>query len=361
MRRYLLFDLGCSYCTNIAHRIESLSGGWLIAKALDDPAAQAYLAGASDRAVHEPVLVEISDGVLRRYRGVRLRLKLLQGLGARRALAVLRCVFSPRSAGYGVPGVDRRSFLRRVATLAGGVAVLSGVGGVNPAQAAPQSTDWLERLRLIASSRITGASLRHLAATIEDDEATQQMLALGSVPHGLIEQALDGLADQAEDPDRSQLRAALHTTADGKSLLAVAAAGQDQALGWYELKQGDAVLHRRGMLYDYDDDTLTLRAMYDDGRLLLLRTNPAPSEAGTASASSSCTSDADCPEGGQGCYVCRCVRYDRGCALDCCGGTCLFACASNAAVCLACVLVYCPACLSIKSCCISKGCVNVCS
>lgn len=43
MKRYLLFDSGCSLCSKLARNIERIAEGWLVAHSLNDRSMQALL------------------------------------------------------------------------------------------------------------------------------------------------------------------------------------------------------------------------------------------------------------------------------------------------------------------------------
>ncbi len=43
MKRYLLFDSGCSICSKLAHNIEEIAEGWLVARSLGERSMQTLL------------------------------------------------------------------------------------------------------------------------------------------------------------------------------------------------------------------------------------------------------------------------------------------------------------------------------
>ncbi len=59
MRRYLLFDSGCSKCTEIAQAVEQAAQGWLEARSLRDPAMQRLLDAARPDWRWEPTSLEV--------------------------------------------------------------------------------------------------------------------------------------------------------------------------------------------------------------------------------------------------------------------------------------------------------------
>lgn len=72
---------------------------------------------------------------------------------------------------------------------------------------------------------------------------------------------------------------------------------------------------------------------------------------GEFTTASTCRRDSDCHGA---CWACRCVSYNGTCAANCCA-PCAFACRSGW-TCLGCVLVGCPACMSLNRCCRRREC-----
>lgn len=85
MQRYLLFDSGCSICTDIAASIEEESNGWLEARSLRDPAMKVLLDRAKPSWQWEPALLEVDQEAIRIFTGLKLRMKIAVGLGLRRS------------------------------------------------------------------------------------------------------------------------------------------------------------------------------------------------------------------------------------------------------------------------------------
>lgn len=119
MERYLLFDAGCSICTNVAATIERESGGWLTAKSLNDPTARAWREETGQADSWEPALIEVTTERTQAFTGFALRRRLVGGLGPRRAWKVLRLVAEFGMESDSGEGVTRRVILRR------GVAVIA--------------------------------------------------------------------------------------------------------------------------------------------------------------------------------------------------------------------------------------------
>ncbi|MCS6847379.1 MAG: hypothetical protein RMN52_06655 [Anaerolineae bacterium] len=85
MKRYLLFDSGCAICRDLAHQIETESNGWLTARSLREPEIQRLLTLAHPNWRWEPTLLEVDGEQLQIYTGLRLRARMLTGMGLRRA------------------------------------------------------------------------------------------------------------------------------------------------------------------------------------------------------------------------------------------------------------------------------------
>ncbi len=119
MNRYLLFDSGCSACSELVQEVVRASGGWMEAKSLRDPEIQSMLDRAHPNWRWEPMLLEIENDKLRVLTGVKMQAQIFIGLGPERTFQffpVLTRLQKPSSA----PGAGRREFLRRFgATLSG--------------------------------------------------------------------------------------------------------------------------------------------------------------------------------------------------------------------------------------------------
>ncbi len=92
MEYYLLFDSECSTCTALAHAIEIEAGGRLTARSLHEPKVQGLLNRGRPGWRWEPTLLEANDAQVQVYTGLRMRLRLVQVLGLRRAWRVARLV-----------------------------------------------------------------------------------------------------------------------------------------------------------------------------------------------------------------------------------------------------------------------------
>jgi predicted DCC family thiol-disulfide oxidoreductase YuxK len=133
LKRYLLFDAGCTFCTTLAQSIEQESQGWLQARSLREPEMQAYLEQANHQLRWEPTLVEVTNTRVHVSTGWTLRRKLLLGLGPRRMWHVLSLVDGQHQ---NVSQPERRQFFRLGGALLGGFALGLGWRGALPVFAA---------------------------------------------------------------------------------------------------------------------------------------------------------------------------------------------------------------------------------
>lgn len=119
MKRYLLFDSGCAVCQDLAHQIEAESNGWLTARSLREPEIQRLLTLAHPNWRWEPTLLEVEGEQLQIYTGLRLRARVLTGMGLRRASRIARLTWQAGRHS------DRRATGRRK-LLKGAGAVVAG-------------------------------------------------------------------------------------------------------------------------------------------------------------------------------------------------------------------------------------------
>lgn len=88
--RYLLFDSGCSTCTEIAQAVENETDGWLTARSLREAEVQEILSEARPDWKWEPTLLEIAGDKAIVFTGLSMKTRMLMGLGPRRATRVAR-------------------------------------------------------------------------------------------------------------------------------------------------------------------------------------------------------------------------------------------------------------------------------
>lgn len=91
-KRYLLFDSGCSECTEIAHAVEQETEGWLTARSLHEPEVQELLSKARPDWKWEPTLLEVDRDKITASTGFNLKTRMLIGLGPRKAARVSKIV-----------------------------------------------------------------------------------------------------------------------------------------------------------------------------------------------------------------------------------------------------------------------------
>ena len=107
MKRYLLFDSGCSLCTEVAKRVEEASDGWLEARSLREPEMQQLLDRAKPGWKWEPTLVEIDGDEVRVYQGVQMRVRMIGGLGVQKSWEIVRFI---QDGEISQVNMDRRKF-----------------------------------------------------------------------------------------------------------------------------------------------------------------------------------------------------------------------------------------------------------
>ena len=133
MERYLLFNPGCTLCTQVTQAVEREADGWLSGRSLHDPQMQMLLKKARPNARWEPTLLEVNGEQVRAFTGVALELQLALGLGPQRCWQILRLIDQAALSRNNAESA-RRTFLKGAAGVLAGVAI----GGVpSLGQAAP--------------------------------------------------------------------------------------------------------------------------------------------------------------------------------------------------------------------------------
>ncbi len=123
MKRYLLFDLGCSLDTEVARRVEEAAGGWLQARSLRDPEMRALLDKAKPGWKWKPTLVEVDGDDVRGYQGVGMRLRMVRGLGVRKTWEIMK-VLRKNYSTWSRMDYSRREFIFRGVGLLAGIALV---------------------------------------------------------------------------------------------------------------------------------------------------------------------------------------------------------------------------------------------
>lgn len=127
MERFLLFDSGCSLCSDLARGIEREASGWLKARSLREPEVKALLDRAEPNWRWEPTLLEVEGDRARAFTGLAMRVRLLAGLGAKRTWRIAKLVRRAEVPLIEV-GLGRRRFLK----LAGGAALAAVLASLRP-------------------------------------------------------------------------------------------------------------------------------------------------------------------------------------------------------------------------------------
>ncbi len=136
MSRFLLFDSGCSTCSDLASGVARESGGLVAARSLRDPQMQELLHAGRPGWSWEPTLIETEEDVIRVFTGFALRARMLSVLGPRRAWRVAALVARRQTPLFPV-NESRRGLLKHGATLAAGAVGLALLGP-SPSRVAAQ-------------------------------------------------------------------------------------------------------------------------------------------------------------------------------------------------------------------------------
>lgn len=132
------FDAGCMKCSEMARRIEERVGDRLEVESLLDPQVKEWRREVlGENAPWAPTLIEVRDGKVRAWTGIRLGLVLSRFLGPRdtwRVMKVLGEINAPpqaeRTAAITVGGISRGQFLKGVGGAAVALSVLSTTGNL---------------------------------------------------------------------------------------------------------------------------------------------------------------------------------------------------------------------------------------
>lgn len=132
-RRYLLFDAGCSVCTNLATKIEQASGGSLMARNLRDSDVMTLLNKARSNWKWEPALLEVDGEHIELFTGLAMRARLALVLGPKRTWQVMRVVAN--TVASTTKDTPRRAFIRQGAmAIAGTFLGASSLGSIARAE-----------------------------------------------------------------------------------------------------------------------------------------------------------------------------------------------------------------------------------
>lgn len=141
--RYLLFDSGCATCADVARSVERETEGWLSARSLHEVWVQKQLSEARPDWKWEPGILEIQGGKTFVFTGLKMKVRLLVGLGPRKTACIANIVRRARAGEFdlemslspskedperykvdSIKHIDRRTALKRAAALGIGAALL---------------------------------------------------------------------------------------------------------------------------------------------------------------------------------------------------------------------------------------------
>lgn len=88
--RYLLFDSGCHECAEIADAVEQEAEGWLTVRSLHEEDVKELVSKARPNWKWEPMLVEFNGDSVLVFTGLQMKMRMLIGLGPRRAARIAR-------------------------------------------------------------------------------------------------------------------------------------------------------------------------------------------------------------------------------------------------------------------------------
>ncbi len=86
VENYLLYDGGCSSCTDTAKLAELLGGGWLEIRSLSDPDMRRLIDGVDPEWPWTPTLLTRRGDEVKLRRGVKMALRVFIGLGPIKAI-----------------------------------------------------------------------------------------------------------------------------------------------------------------------------------------------------------------------------------------------------------------------------------
>lgn len=314
--RQLLFDSGCSLCTQLARDIERESSGLLTARSLRDPDLQALLDVQRPGWRWEPMLLEDNGRAVRVWSGFPLRLRLLSLLGLKRSLRVAAMVARLEHSRRATFQQERRALLKSgVAAIGvmalGSLAGILGIGQPATASDAPdQSGDstasgkghWMSQLEILSTRELSGDELTRARGQFAQARDTGELLRL--------------LTRRGLAPGRAEYRAAVHTLAGTNALLAVGAEWKDEGfiVIHYALDQPVADFQTGTYLYAVDGSRAQLVAASINGSVAT-----AASDVGVASDCGGCI---DYVYGPWQKDAEQCLTWNWPAVLICCGASC---------------------------------------
>ncbi|GAA3754168.1 hypothetical protein [Salinactinospora qingdaonensis] len=350
MHRILIYNAGCGLCATIADNLAHQARGWLVVAHRNAPHTRALLERLPRPARREePLLLLVDASRVRAVRGLALRLRLLIGLGPRRAWTIARHITTAaagqRDRACPPARLSRRGLLGQATAALTAAAIVTGIGA-RAARAqpnAPATDDWLAQLDLTGARAIPPGELAHAWQHARATATTQKLLD-AELPHPVPELEALRRPTSAVDGHATELGGVIHQIADGGHLTALAwRRGPLHCLS-YEARRPHGV-RRRATLLRLDPTT---------GRAHLLAsadTDTLTVATGAATRGADCTHSGHCPGA---CSTCGCSRLDLACAANCCA-PCAFACGAVWS-CLSCIALWCPLCQSLNNCCTARAC-----
>lgn len=131
MERYLIYDSGCSVCTQLAQAVGDAAGGKIRAISIRDDRARELLDRAYPNGwAFAPYLVAVDGDRVRAWTGAASALRLARMVGPLNAWSIWRVArrngvyLPPTGIGRQSSGVSRRGFLKLSAGITGAVAVV---------------------------------------------------------------------------------------------------------------------------------------------------------------------------------------------------------------------------------------------
>lgn len=126
MKRFLLFDSGCAFCTKLAREVEQESNGILMARSLREPDIQAILDEVASGWQWEPMLVEVNEESKNKqvFKGFSMKIRLTKILGVRKAWQISQMVQQNRVTPSQAHQA-RRQFLKGVGGVVASAAALN--------------------------------------------------------------------------------------------------------------------------------------------------------------------------------------------------------------------------------------------
>ncbi len=368
-RLVLGFDAGCMTCSELARRIEERVGERLEIRSLNDTLMQHWRTEAfGENAPWSPTLVEVGDGTVRAWTGIRMGVRLSRALGPvatwrvmqalGEANADLDLVDSP--AVNAVSGLTRGQFLKGVGGAAVAVSVLSGTGKLPASAEASMSIGYeeivgeelVELARRMAGRKdvvnVMGADWREKvvsgrALDAGADGQRTRAIDLGKGKMSIVDGELTFSGDAAV------IKAARHTLPHGNSMIAISYAmpKRDRLVAYFEydkptyLPKEQVKTKTEALLYRQEGEELVLEKASSNKRSQILLQAEATSASLVAMRASClpdkrCSGPCDIAYGYSACHRLKsigCVAYQcRACAITCFGG---------ALLCAACALIVC--------------------